>query len=263
MSGPIRSAIGVAAVGNLTLAAAFVLGAPWALRLWPWETGRLSFLFLAAMLAAVGVAAAWIAVSGETGSLPAGFLNLAVTLSGVGVYFVMTEAVTATAGYVVVALAVLNLGLFFASRRLPEVTSRRIPALIRWSYVAFALVLVLVGLGLILGRDGIMPWPVDPNTSVVFGWIFLGDAFYFAYAVHDGRWGGARSQLWSFLAYDAVLLPPLVLHLPNVAPELRANLLIYLVVLGYSAGLGVYYLLLKPDTRRRISRRHAAAAPSG
>ena len=84
MSRPLRGAIGSAAAANLAVATAFALQTPWALELWPWDTGRLSYLFLASMLAAVGVAAAWIALSGETSSLPAGFLNLAVTLAGIG-----------------------------------------------------------------------------------------------------------------------------------------------------------------------------------
>src|SRR5919106_6825149 len=80
--GPLRVAVAIAAGMNLFLAVGFTLQQAWALDRWPWEVGRLSYLFLASMLAAVGVAALWIAISGETGSLPAGFLNLAVTLGG-------------------------------------------------------------------------------------------------------------------------------------------------------------------------------------
>jgi hypothetical protein len=94
-----------------------------------------------------------------------------------------------------------------------------------------------------------MPWPLDPDTSVVFGWIFFGDAFYFADAVWRPHWHSARAQLWSFLGYDAVLIGPLLAHLGRVEPELRLNLIVYLLVLVYSTALGVYYLLINERTR--------------
>src|SRR5680860_1113758 len=49
MSRPLRGAIGSAAAANLAVATAFALQTPWALELWPWDTGRLSYLFLASM----------------------------------------------------------------------------------------------------------------------------------------------------------------------------------------------------------------------
>jgi hypothetical protein len=245
--GPLRVAVAIAAGVNLFLAVGFALQHSWALGLWPWEVGRLSYLFLASMLAAVGVAALWIAISGETGSLPAGFLNLAVTLGGISAFLVTTG--TARLGYAIGGLALVNVVLLLWSRRLPQPESPGLPALVRGSYVVFTLVLLGVGLALILQRPGVMPWALDRNNSVVFGWIFLGDAFYFAYAVWRPHWHSARAQLWSFLGYDAVLLGPLFAHVPQVEPDLRPNLIVYLLVLGYSAALGVYYLLVNERTR--------------
>jgi hypothetical protein len=244
---PFRVLVAIAAALNLVLAAAFALQQSWALDLWPWEIGRLSYLFLASMLAAVGVAAMWIAVSGDTGSLAAGFLNLAVTLGGISAFLVTTG--TRRLGYAIGGLALVNVALLLWSRRLPQPESPRLPALVRGSYVVFTLVLLAVGLALIMRRPGVMPWPLDPDTSVVFGWIFFGDAFYFAYAVWRPRWHSARAQLWSFLGYDAVLIGPLLAHLSRVEPELRLNLIVYLLVLVYSAALGAYYLLLNERTR--------------
>jgi hypothetical protein len=85
------------------------------------------------------------------------------------------------------------------------------------------------------------------------------------YALIRPQWNNARAQLWSFLAYDLVLLGPFVIRLLKIAglpvdqlmgyevklppPELWRNLLVYTLVLLYSAGLGIYYLLINPQTR--------------
>src|SRR5690606_23489701 len=107
----------------------------------------------------------------------------------------------------------------------------------------------VVGILLLRRVEGIMPWPVDPDTSVVFGWIFFGDAWYFAWAAWQGEWPATRAQLWSFLGYNAVLLGPLVAHLAKAPPELRDNTLLYLAILLYSTMLGLYYLVVNPRTR--------------
>lgn len=249
MPTPVRVLIAAAAVANLGVATAIVLAPPWATTWWPWETGRLSHLFLAAMLAAVGVAAAWVAASGEAGSLPAGFLNLAVTLGGIALHLGITGRIGAIAAGAVGALAAANVALFAWSRRLPTSPTTPVPTLVRRSYAAFAVLLAAVGIALLAGRSEVMPWPLDRDTAAVLGWIFLGDALYFAAAVRDPRWGRARAQLWSFLGYDLVLLVPLAVRLPDTAPASRANLVAYLLVLAYSAVLGVRYLLLDPAGR--------------
>jgi hypothetical protein len=243
----VRVALAVAGVANLVFAAGYALHQPWATGLWPWETGPLSYAFLGSMLAAVGAAACWIAWSGETGSLPAGFLNLTVTLGGIGGYLLLSGQQGALAA-AVGALALVNLGLFAWTHRLPRDKTLPISGLLRGSYLAFAVVLVVVGVALMLRRP-VLPWPVDADTSVAFGWIFFGDAWYFAYALAHPWWASARAQLWSFLGYDLVLFVPLAAHLDNVDPTLRDNLLLYLAILLYSAVLAVAYLLVNRRTR--------------
>ena len=256
LSAGMRAAIGAGAVANLLWCAGYIAGAGWAT--WPWDTGRLSHLFVASMLAAIGAGAAWIAYSGEVGSLPAGFLNLTVALGGIAGYLLSGGVAGADTrlGYVAAALAILNALLFAWSLRWRAPRREPLPTLVRGSYVAFAVVLLVVGVLLILRTDGIMPWPVDADTSVVFGWIFFGDAWYFGYAAAIADWNAARSQLWSFLGYNAVLLIPLLLHVAAVPAELRNNLLLYLAVLVYSTALGLYYLVVNPRTRgwpRRVA----------
>lgn len=244
-----RWLLGAAGALNVVLAAGFAFQWSWAVQLWPWETGRLSYLFIGAMLAAVAAGAIWIAVSGETASLTAGFLNLAVMLGGIAGYLLVSVPDYRGLGAAIGVLALVNVGLLVASRWLPVADSRPVPPLVRGSYVLFAGVLLAVGLALILGVDGVMPWPVEPPTSVVFGWVFVGDAFYFAHSAVWPRWNAARAQLWSFLAYDVVILGPLALHLTAVGSDLLPNLVVYLTVCVFSAVLGVHYLVLNPHTR--------------
>ncbi len=244
-----RALIAVAAVANLVVAVGFAFQHAWAVQLWPWETGRLSHIFLGAMLAAIGAGAAWIAISGEAGALPAGFLNLTVALGGIGGYLLLSVPEERTLGVAVLVLALANLVLLVITLRRTSPGGPRVPALVRVSNGVFTAVLAVVGLALILGAEQVMPWPLDPDTAVVFGWIFFGDAFYFALATARPHWDNARTQLWSFLGYDAVLLVPLAGHLGDVGEDLLVNLVVYLAVLVFSAGLGLYYLVLNPRTR--------------
>jgi hypothetical protein len=247
-----RALIGLAGVANLVGALALVARTAEVIDAWPWDLTRLSVLFLAAMLAAVGAAAVWIGVSGEGGSLPAGFTNLAVTGLGTAGWLAVTEPDLRGLTAAVALLAVGNLVLAVVTHR--AVAARDewapdLPGVIRWSFVAFATVLAAVGVALIAGIPGVMPWQVGPGTAEVFGWIFLGDAFFFTYPLLWPTADAGRAQLWSFLGYDLVLLGPLAATLPTIDPSLRPNLLAYLAVLVYSTVLGLWYLVVRPLAR--------------
>lgn len=250
----LRALIATAGMMNLALTGALVLQARWAVDLWPWETGRLSHLFLASMFAAVGVAAVYVGLSGEGGSLRAGFGNLAITFGGMGGYLLIAVAEHRVLGAGLLAVGALNVVLWVLARRFPGRDGQPLPTVVRASYVVFTVVLLAVGVALVAGAD-VLPWPVEAPTSVLFGWIFIGDAYYFAHAATRPNWGSALAQLWSFLAYDAVLLLPLLAHLSTVQESLRTNLIIYIGVLAYSAALAVWYLLLhRPADRARTRR---------
>jgi hypothetical protein len=145
--------------------------------------------------------------------------------------------------------ALASLAFFLWSLRLPVAHYQPLPRAIYYSYILFAAVLVIVGGALILRRPNIMPWPISGDTSTVVGWMFFGDAWYFAYALARPYWQCARAQLWSFLVYDLVLIGPFIAHLSAVRADLRPNLIIYIAVLVYSGSLAVYFLLLNPTTR--------------
>lgn len=84
---------------------------------------------------------------------------------------------------------------------------------------------------------------------MIFGCIFLGDAFYFLYGLLKPRWHNALGQLLSFLAYDLVLIGPFVLLFRTVKPEHMPSLIVYTVVLVYSGGISIYFLFISKQTR--------------
>jgi hypothetical protein len=128
---------------------------------------------------------------------------------------------------------------------------RPMPRFVQFAFGIFIVVLLAVGIALVLERPQIMPWNVG-RTGVVFGWMFISDAFYFGYALWRRRWNLARAPLWSFLAYDLVLIGPFVNRLLGLAPIPEwawPNLIVYSLILVFSGSVAIYYLLINPATR--------------
>ena len=236
----------------LALAFGFIFRIPLALSIWPWEDGRYSYLFIGSILAAVSAAALWIGWTGELGALPAGSLNVFVIALTTSVYFFNLVSQGRSelfgVGIASVLMTLTSGAAFLWSRRLPLTDPRPTPALVKVSFGIFIASLFLAGGALVLHLP-VFPWDLNPDSSVVFGCIFLGDAFYFLYGLFRPRWGNAFGQLLSFLAYDLVLIVPFVLLFDTVKPERMFNLVVYTAVLVYSGGLAVYYLLIDPQTR--------------
>jgi hypothetical protein len=237
----------------LVLALGFIFQIPMAIKLWPWPDGRLSYLFIGSILAAVSVAAFWIGWTGEFGALPAGALNvfvIAVTTSIYFFYLALKEDRQNMMPYGIAALfmAVISSVAFLWSRQIALKDSRPIPSLVRISFGIFIASLIFAGTALIL-RIPIFPWTLNPDSSVIFGCIFIGDAFYFLYSFFHPRWHNACGQLLSFLAYDLVLIVPFLLLFKTVKPEYMINLVLYVAVLIYSGAIAVYFLFINPQTR--------------
>jgi hypothetical protein len=258
-----------AGIADLVLAAGYAMQMPWATSTWPWPDGRLSYLFVASILAAIGAAVIWIGLTADWGVMAAGALNLIVMMGGIAV-FLFSLAAQPDRGHLLIfavvcgVVAVANLPIFLWAHWLPATERTPTPRLILFSFGLFTVILFLVGGALILRTPNVMPWPLNLDTSVLIGWIFFGDAFYFLYALVRPRWQFARAQLWSFLAYDLVLIVPFIGHLSAVRPELLNSLLIYLVVLVYSGGLATYYLFIDRRTRvwQRTGRSDEITRPS-
>jgi hypothetical protein len=102
---------------------------------------------------------------------------------------------------------------------------------------------------MVLKTPNILPWPLTAELSVVIGWMYLGAAAYFAYALLRPGWANTAGQLAGFLAYDVVLIVPFLQRLSTVPPEFQASQIVYTAVVVYSGLLAAYYLFLSPRTR--------------
>lgn len=255
MNSFVRYAFIAASLIALGMAACFFLQLPWATSAWPWPTGRLSNIFIASILAAVGVPVLWIGLSGEWAAVTGGAINLSLMYAGMAVFSFQVYAQDATRRSILLfaifctALAVACIALIVWARRIPFRDPRPLPRGAQVSFILFATVLVLTGGALVLKRPNIFPWPLSPEQSVLYGWIFLGAACYFVYALINPKWKNAQGQLLGFLAYDVVLIVPFVNHFAKVDPGLRMSLIIYTGVIIFSGLLAIYYLLLNRATR--------------
>jgi len=126
------------------------------------------------------------------------------------------------------------------------------PSPVRLSFGLFALILTAAGTALVFHAD-IFPWALGAETSVMFGFIYLGAAAYFIYGVMDPRWPNAQGQLVGFLAYDLVLIGPFVDRLDEVHGGELTSLIIYTAFVAYSGLLAIYYLFVAPGTRVKLS----------
>ena len=236
----------------LLFAFGFIFSLSFATSIWPWEDGRYSYLFIGSILAAVSAAALWVGWTGEFGALPAGSLNIFVIAITTSIYFfkLASQGRTDMILFAIFAAlsAILSLAAFFWSLKIPLKETRPMPKPVQISFWIFIASLFAAGGALIL-KTPIFPWKLNPDSSVVFGCIFLGDAFYFLYGMFRPNWHNALGQLLSFLAYDLVLIVPFLGLISTVEPGRFINLIVYTAVLIYSGGLAVYYLFIDPQTR--------------
>lgn len=260
-SGPLRPSASSGQAGKGTLsglvilvfAVGFIFQIPMATSLWPWPDGRLSYLFIGSILAAVSAAAFWIGWTGELGALPAGSLNVFVIAVTTLLYFFQLALQEGRPnmipfGITALVMAIASGASFLWSRRLPLRDSRPTPLLVRISFGVFIAALVLAG-GALLFRAPIFPWALNPDSSVIFGCIFPGDAFYFLYGLFYPRWHHALGQLLSFLAYDLVLIVPFLSLFETVESEYLLSLIVYVAVLIYSGAMAIYFLFVNTQTR--------------
>lgn len=237
----------------MALALGFAYQVPFAIQVWPWSVSPLTYLFIGSILAAVSVAMFWIGWTEEYGTLPAGTLNVFVIALATTCYFFSLILKDGRRDFLPYALAgivsiVMSALTFLWSRRLSLKDSRPTPRLVLFSFGIFVISLILAA-GALLLRQPIFPWVLTPESSIVFGCIFLGDAFYFIHALLYPRWYNAAGQLLSFLAYDLVLIFPFLRLFETVKPEFRLSLTVYVLVLVYSGLLAVYYLFINRETR--------------
>lgn len=238
----------------LVITAGFFLRMGLVTALWPWPDGRLSYIFISSITAAIAAPMIWIGLTGEFGAARGGAVNLGIAAAGMAVYLLVLYGRDGDVQLLVSAVAAAlflaaNVGIFWWSSRQPIRDRRAMPRLVRVSFGVFTAVLLVVSGLLVLQTSVVFPWPLRPESSVMFGLIFLGAASYFAIALRAPRWHSARGQLIGFLAYDLILIGPFLTHFETVDPAHRLSLILYVAVLVYSGALAVYYLFVNRETR--------------
>ena len=249
------------AVTQFLLAAAFFLQLPFAVSLWPFEgTTPLTFIFISSIFMAAAASTLWAAASENYGTLAGIGLDYVGIMVPVSILSFQLGASSGNSQLTVFGAAsafgaLFGLGLLLWSMRIPIDATLPMPGMVRWSFVVFIAALLIVSTRLILKVPNVIPWKITPDLSVVIGWMFLGAAMYFAYALLRPSWLNSAGQLLGFLAYDIVLIAPFLQRLPTVTPEHKLGLIVYTIVVTYSGLLAIYYLLIYKPTRVRTWRR--------
>lgn len=253
MSRRVRTLLLVVSLFQAVFAVLFFVQSPLAVSLWPIpDTTPLTLIFIASIFAAAAASTLFCVMLNVRGALAGIALDYIVIFAPLTV-FMIQSAETVGSGALAFAVA-LAAGVVFGVWLLryglsgPITDPRPCPLIVRVSFVVFVVALLIVGVSLVLHTQNIIPWNVTGN-GVVMGWIFLGAAAYFLYALARPSWHNAGGQLAGFLAYDLVLIVPFLQRLPTVADEFRTNLIIYTVVVIYSGLLAAWFLFLHPSTR--------------
>lgn len=250
----LRIAASLYASVALVLAIGFGFQLEWATRLWPWTEGRLTYIFLSSILAVVAASVAtWVytdePAEGQALSLVTFIAATAGAIQFARVYARVDEDQLLAAAIVFALAALVSAAIAVWSFRHSFRDTVPTPKILRWTFAVYVAALVITGIAMIATVETIFPWPLNPDSSVLFGWVFLGAAVYFLHAVLVPYRNNARGQLAGFLAYDIVLIAPFLRHFSDVADDRFLSLLTYTAVIIFSGAIAVYYLFFDPRLR--------------
>ncbi len=238
------------------LALNFSLELPGAVHWYPWPDGRLSRVWIGSMFAAYTLPLGWLALVGERRAAGPGYLALALTGFGLGWHFNEEMVRQQLPGLSAYAMGALSLGIGSSGMALwaslsPESGDKRLsPSWLRW--FVFAPVVFVVGVAallLVLRHPRIFPWPLKPETSVMFGIIFFASAVYHSFTVIRSEWRHAKGQLLGFVGYNCVLIGPYFGHFWTVKPLHRLSLIGFFIIILATTLVAVFVL-----ARRRADK---------
>ncbi len=205
---------GLIVIGLVQLVAALIFFFQWPLvSLWPYPgTTPLTSIFIASIFAAAAAPTLWAAITENYGALAGIGLDYVTILGPLSVYSFILGAGSGDVRMVAFAIscvvgALFGLGLLVWSAGIPIDRTTPMPGVVRWSFVIFAVLLVIVAARMILQVPTSVPWMITPQLRVVMGLMFLGAAMYFVYGLLRPSWLNAAGQYIGFLAYDLVLIP--------------------------------------------------------
>lgn len=251
---PLPILAGFAIVGVL-LAGLFLWQPPALTELWPFaRTTPMSHVLMAGFLLAGATSIVLAVALRRFGALAGVGLDVATSFAPIAVYAGALGLASGDVGMLVLAVVgaasfVGGWSLHRRSRGIPAVDARPMPRPVRSAFVVFVGALLLVGTLLVARVPNVAPWSMPAELSTFFGFLFLGSAAYFWYGLRRPTWDNAIGQLAAFLAYDLVMIEPLVERLPTVPSSFALSLWLYIAVVVGSAILAAWYLLLDPRWR--------------
>ena len=250
-----KIALTVVGVIDLMLAAGFFFQQSWATAFWPLPDTPLSYAFIAAILAGGAAPLIWIGLSGDFAALPGYGLSFGIMYAGMGLsallFYLRDQNPSLAVFALVMGILAVTGGILFMRTRHSTQGGQQTPRIVIYAFMAEVLVLAAAGILLILKVPNTLPWNLSPESSVLYGWVFLGLAFYYLYAVLNPKWTHAQGPLLGFLIYDLVLFSPLFARFGNLQPEHVGGQVAASLIIIFSAALGVYYLFANPATRLR------------
>lgn len=238
---------------HLVLAAGFFFQQSWATSLWPVPDTRLSYAFIAAILAGGGAPLLWIGFSEQRAALAGYGLSFGIMYAGMGIaalWFYLRDQNPSLALFSL-AMGVLTVlgGILFARMCRADHDGLSTPPIVLYAFAVEVVVLAGAGILLTFKVPNTLPWNLSPESSVLYGWVFIGLAFYYLYAILNRQWIHALGPLLGFLAYDLVLFSPLFTRFGNLQPEHVRGQVAASVIIIFSGLLGIYYLFINPVTR--------------
>ena len=240
-------------IAQLVLAVGFFLRQPWATGLWPVPDTPLSYSFIAAILAGGAAPLVGVGLSDRLAALAGYGFSFFIMYAGMALaallFFVRDHNPTFTWFSLALGLLAIFCGSLFFRTRYAKAERQPTPRLVRIGFTAEVLVLAGAGILLLLKVPNTLPWTISPESSILYGWVFLGLAFYYLYALVRPQWIHALGPLLGFLVYDLVLAYPLLAHYGNLQPGQLPGQVAASLIIVFSAILGIYYLFVNPDTR--------------
>lgn len=263
----IRLIMLIAALGQIIIAIGFFAQMEWTSVFWPFDYPEsLSFIFMASIAGAAAASTLWCLYTREDAGFAGIGLDYIAIFGPLAILSFQKYSRIPDKDFILIIVAgiagvLFGIVLFAWSWRIPFRQTQPTPRPVRIAFGIFIVALLLVGTALALKTDNIMPWSLDDDASILYGWFFIGAALYFIYGLMRPVWGNGGGQLSGFLVYDLVLLVPFLLHFQTVKPALTINLIIYILVLVGSGALAFYYLFINPATRLTRDRNQGQTVP--
>jgi hypothetical protein len=239
---------------DLVLTVGYLFQLSWATATWPWPVNPLDFILVSSFLAGATVTILWLGFVGDWGAATGATMNVGSMNIGAAAFLFEKYSETHDDRFLSRAIAftvfaLINVGAFVWTLRFRIKDKRPADVVLKLFFAVASGLLLFAAVQLMRKSPTIFPWPLEEDTSIMFGWLFMGSAVYFTYGLLRPSWHNMRGQLLAFLAYDLILIPPYTYLFPLVQPDHMPSLITYMIVLIVSAVLSIFYLFIHKRTR--------------